>query len=520
MNNWYNLPENIFRKRTSKIIFCFFAAIFFSVNFLPSYFSQNEASAKKNPVTVPLDAARNRFIIQYKNGYSPDELEEKIKENNSKEKSILGIAGMLMKDLLETSPEENLSAIKKYDAKKKITKKEKLFKGKDRKLGHFYVIYIDNPSELENIMNGYNDQDFIESIQPDGIVYGTATTPNDTFYASQYYLPKIKANSAWDTQKGSKDIIIAIVDSGIDYNHPDLPADIIKGHNYVTDSADPMDDLGHGTFIAGVIGATTNNGIGVSGINWNATLMAIKVLTSDNWGYWTWVDTGIQEAVDSGAKIINLSVYGSGSCEPAQQAVLDYASSHNVLLVTAAGNNALDAINYQPPSCTGAFVIGATDSSDHRASFSNWGSVVALSAPGTGIYSTASSQCNPAYICPPGSIFNTYYQTGAGTSYATPQIVAGAALLLSQNNSLTSDQLKSYLVDNADTISTDHPIGPRLNILNSLSDLIADISLSPTITPTPIPSSTPVPSDTPTPSQTPTPSATYTPSPTPTSSHL
>ncbi|MCL5970450.1 MAG: S8 family peptidase [Patescibacteria group bacterium] len=382
-----------------------------------------------------------------------------------------------------------------------VTSVEKLYNtSKDPVLQRFYIVHFKKETDVRNIHKVFFDFNEVESVDPNFKMKALAV-PNDPYYSQMWGLKKIGAEEAWDITKGSTSIIVAVTDTGIDYNHPDLPKDnIIKGKDFVNGDDDPMDDHGHGTHVSGTIGAVTNNGTGVAGINWNVKIMAIKVLSGQGSGYDSWAAQGIQYAADNGARVVNMSLGGYSPCPSSYQSAIDYAKSKGTLVVVAAGNGnppgyPVDASTNSPANCKGVLAVGATKSDDTRASFSNYGPIVSISAPGFDILSTI----------PGGN-----YQQMSGTSMATPHVAGAAGLLLSAKPDLTPDQVKDCLVNNADPISTDLPVGPRLNIYKAIT-ACAGGGPPPSSSPTPSGSTTPTPSINPsgtprvTPSITPTP---------------
>ena len=251
-----------------------------------------------------------------------------------------------------------------------------------------------------------------------------AFTPNDPYYGSyQWNLPKIRAPQAWDVITGTAGVWIAIVDTGVDYNHPDLASSRLwLGWDFANGDNNPMDDHGHGTHVAGIAGANTNNGQGVAGVCWGCDLLAVKVLRADGVGYDSWVAQGIRYAADWGVAfgkrtVINLSL---GSPDPSRVLAdaVAYAQGQGALIVAAAGNNGQNQPFY-PAAYPGVIGVAATDSSDQRASFSNWGSHVDIAAPGVAILSTDLT------------IYSWPYGWKRGTSMAAPHVAGVAGLVWS-----------------------------------------------------------------------------------------
>jgi subtilisin family serine protease len=213
--------------------------------------------------------------------------------------------------------------------------------------------------------------------------------------------------SAWNVQTDCSTVVVAVVDSGINYNSTDLTnsmwsdsfvIDTKHGRNFAPDAttgagSDPMDLMGHGTHVAGIIGAVGGNGIGGVGVCWKASLMAVRVLDATGSGTTATISSGIDYAVDHGAQIINMSLGGGGASDPAFSAAIDYAQTHNVLVVVAAGNDGAnnDTAPHWPCNFpqTNLICVAALDQNYALASFSDWGATsVDVGAPGTNIYST------------------------------------------------------------------------------------------------------------------------------------
>jgi subtilisin family serine protease len=243
-----------------------------------------------------------------------------------------------------------------------------------------------------------------------------SATPNDPGFTEgfQEYLKTIRSPAAWDQTKGATAKMIAILDTGIDTDHPDLVTRIRAGYNALTGGTNVVDDNGHGTFVAGIAGAITNNFRGIAGSAWFAGLQPIKVLNAEGAGTDADIAEGITWAADHGASVLNLSLGGYGASAVLQDAV-NYALSKDKVVVAAAGND-FGPFASLPAAYPGVIAVTATDNSSTFAFFSNYGNWVDVAAPGTAITSTF-----------PGS--TELYATGAGTSFAAP-LVAGVALLV------------------------------------------------------------------------------------------
>jgi subtilisin family serine protease len=243
-------------------------------------------------------------------------------------------------------------------------------------------------------------------------------TPNDPGWPLQYGAVQIQSPQAWDITTGSASITIAIVDTGVDLTHPDLQPNLITGTNVISPALAPQDDHGHGTHVAGIAAAVGNNSLGIAGTAWTAHLMPVKVLDQSGNGDDAEVAVGIVWAADHGAQVINLSL--GGPCpSPVMEMAVTYAYTMGVTVVAAAGNygNTTDPRILCPAAYEHTLAVGATDQSNSRAWFSNYGPELDVVAPGVNIYSTTRG----------GG-----YGYKSGTSMATPFVAGAAALLASQ----------------------------------------------------------------------------------------
>jgi subtilisin family serine protease len=262
--------------------------------------------------------------------------------------------------------------------------------------------------------------------------------PNDPNFVNQWHLPKVSAPAAWDLTTGSSAVTVAVIDSGVDPSHPDLSSKLVSGYNFLGGStSDTHDVLGHGTAVAGVIGADTNNSNGVAGLGWNTTIMPLVVVSSSNTATYADIASAMNYAADHGAKVINMSIGGTSYSSTLQSAV-DYAWSKGVVVVAAAGNNSSSAAFY-PAALNNVVAVAATDSNDLLASFSNFGSWVTVAAPGTYIQTTTNG----------GG-----YGNWQGTSFSSPQVAALAALIIAKNPGLKNQQVVDLIKNNADDLGS------------------------------------------------------------------
>lgn len=319
--------------------------------------------------------------------------------------------------------------------------------------------------------------------------------PNDRFYSSkgawgqEYndqwglrrigFTPKGAGRSAWDIETGEgKPVIVAVLDSGIDYFHPDLRkasvwrnpreqangkdddgnglVDDLIGWNFVDRSNNPWDHSGHGTFVAGLIAAAANNGTGIAGINWGVQIMPIKVMNFMARGHGLEVDRAIIYAVSQGARVINLSVEAN-KLTLAEQLAVDYAYRKGVLVVVAAGNQGSETTNRSPVALRHVLAVAATDPSDKRAPFSNWGPHIKIAAPGIDLLSLRARETDfilmagakkykagEGFVGPKARLYRA-----SGTSFAAPLVSGVASLLFAKNPKLTVDQVTRIILHSA-----------------------------------------------------------------------
>jgi type VII secretion-associated serine protease mycosin len=249
--------------------------------------------------------------------------------------------------------------------------------------------------------------------------------PNDLLYAPyQSNLMQIHAERAWKLGKGNRKATIAVIDTGVDLNHPDLKAQLIPGYNAIDETKKPQDEVGHGTHVTGVIGAKTNNLEGIAGISWYNPIMPIKVLDASGSGYSFAVAQGIVWATDHGAKVINLSLGNYAEGRFLRDAV-KYAYDRDVLLIAASGNENTSQLSY-PAAYPEVLAVGAVDDRNRRTTFSNYGRYLDVVAPDTHIVSTFPDES---------------YAALSGTSMATPHVTALAGLIRSAFPHLKNTQV-------------------------------------------------------------------------------
>lgn len=269
---------------------------------------------------------------------------------------------------------------------------------------------------------------FNNLLEPAGI-------PTDNNWTDQWAPQKIDVPLAWDIETGNRSsVLVAVIDSGIDYNHPELSNQYnSSGYDFVNDDADPMDDFGHGTLCAGIIAASINNTIGIAGLA-NVSIMAEKFIAEDGFGTVLNASQAIMHAVDAGADILSLSFVSESSSTILEDAI-NYAVSNDVVMVGAAGNDGTSQPNY-PSAYSNVIAVSATNSSDLITNSSNYGSHIDLCAPGDLIYSTL-------------PIALGEYGYGNGTSFACAHVVGVVALIKSHFPEWTAQNIRQRLISSA-----------------------------------------------------------------------
>ncbi|WP_429885150.1 S8 family serine peptidase [Geoalkalibacter halelectricus] len=294
-----------------------------------------------------------------------------------------------------------------------------------------------------------------EFVEPNFIAQGTLV-PNDTSYASQWYLPRINAPEGWRLTTGSADIPIAIIDSGVDPSHADLGAKLLPGYNWLDHNTDTRDVQGHGTAVAGAAAAITDNGRGIAGVAWENPIMPLVVLNSSNSASYSNIASAIIHAVDQGVRVINVSIAGTSYSHTLQNAI-NYAWNRGALVFCAAANSNSDDPFY-PAALNNAIAVAATDQNDRKASYSNYGDWITIAAPGSSIYTT---------------LRGGGYGSRSGTSMASPVAAGLGALIWSLNPNLSNVEVLEILKAGADDLG-DPGFDPifghgRINVLGSLS---------------------------------------------------
>ncbi|MGB3606766.1 MAG: S8/S53 family peptidase [Psychroserpens sp.] len=373
--------------------------------------------------------------------------------------------------------EFQLSSIQTLDGD--ITKYEQL---NNRPL----VLNFDNPIPVDEVINQLKATNLFNYVEPDYLGYGAGqmglpfdTTPTDFYFNRQWGLKNdgsftlsnstidadVDMDQAWDLTTGDSNLIVAILDSGIRMQHPEFAGrlwtnpneafdgtdtdnngliDDNDGWDFANADNDPTDDHGHGSNVSGITVANGNNSVGYAGVNWQCKLMPIKILDNTNSGFYSWWTAGIYYAVDNGAKIINMSVGGSGFSASMEDAI-NYAYDNNVSVFVSMMNFNNNS-PYYPAAYANTIAVGATDPDDTRTapffwsptSGSNYGNHIDLIAPGNYTYGLSHTS---------NTNYNSYW---GGTSQAAPLVAGIASLMLALNPNLSVDEIRTILRDSAD----------------------------------------------------------------------
>ncbi len=281
----------------------------------------------------------------------------------------------------------------------------------------------------EAIATALLESSLIESVHKNYML-PSQSLPNDPLYRLQPHLPQINASSAWDITTGDEDIIVGVVDSGIDLSHPDLQNKILGGFNIFGNNDNYDDVAGHGTLVAGIMAAESNNRRGVSGLSWDSPILAVKATDENGDSTSRHLAASILWAHANGAKVINVSFAPLWS-NRVVQAAAEHVFNRGGLVVISAGNGGGSSKKGGYPE---ALFIGAVDGSDRIAPFSDRGPFVDLVAPGVSIQSTA---------------IGAGYRTANGTSFAAPIVAGTLALAWSANPSLRPATMQNILADTA-----------------------------------------------------------------------
>jgi subtilisin family serine protease len=305
--------------------------------------------------------------------------------------------------------------------------------------GHVYLRYrLEQGEDVEELISTLTAKPGIEAAEKNYICH-ECHIPDDLLYSSQYAPSVCGCEAAWETTTGNSSTVVAIIDTGVNARHADFGSGrFVDGYDFVNDLAIAAnansDDRGHGTHVAGIVGAMGDNSAGIAGVAWQVRLMAVKVLDTEGSGYISDVAAGVVWAADQDADVINMSL-GSRGYSVVMADAVRYALGKGVALVASAGNEGYGITKY-PAAYSGVIAVASTNVHDAVSSFSTWGSFVSVAAPGESIYSL-------------DAFSNDGYLVKSGTSMAAPFVSGVIALLLDRQPSLTPAEVQCVLEETA-----------------------------------------------------------------------
>jgi subtilisin family serine protease len=327
-------------------------------------------------------------------------------------------------------------------------------------LDRVYLLRLAPNTDVSRVIAALRADPSVEYAEPNYILRATVI-PDDPYYFQQWGLTQIGAEEAWEITRGAVTMTIAILDTGLDLNHPDLAGrlwvnpgevpgdgvdndgngyvDDVNGWNFVEDNNTPQDDSGHGTHVAGIAAANGNNGIGVAGVDWNARIMPLRILNAGGAGTHADAAAALVYAADKGARVINMSFGAYADSQTLRDAVT-YAAQ-TALLVGAAGNSSRSDPFY-PAAYPQVIAVAATGPGDVKAAFSNYGDWVDISAPGQTIWST---------------VYDDGYVGWSGTSMAAPFVAGAASLVWARYPDLSPGSLRRHLLNTAADVDALNP---------------------------------------------------------------
>ncbi|MFA6187228.1 MAG: S8 family serine peptidase, partial [Phycisphaerae bacterium] len=373
------------------------------------------------------------------------------------------------------------------------------------------LVKLPQGHKVADSLSKFKGKSEILYVEPNYKIKLYSTTPNDPCFTYQWGMHNtdpnygtpdadIDASEVWGIIHDACDIIVAVIDTGVNYTHPDLAANMWTdanghhGYDFVNNDNDPNDDLGHGTHCAGIIGARGNNATGVAGVCWNVKIMALKFINSSGYGWSYDAIECINYAVQWGAKVLSNS-WGYDQDNQyltnvqALKDAIDSANANGVLFIAAAGNypqtpwfdNDADPVYPANFDCSNIISVMATDRYDSISYFSHYGlTTVDLGAPGTNILSTFPTY-QTDYMLLYG--FSTDYETISGTSMAAPHVAGACALVWAAHPNLTHLQVKDVIMQSVDPLASLNGLcvtGGRLNLFNAVTATIPPLYLTKT----------------------------------------
>ncbi len=375
------VQTNNSQKTTHQNVWMMWTAVIFMLFIVLPSFSHAQA---------PLEWAEGRILVQPRAGLSEEELQRILQRSHGKSKA---------------------------------------------KIGNLNVHVVEVPAKAEQaVVRALSHNPHVKFAEVDVLVEPDAFIPNDPVYPNQWHLSTIQAPIAWDSTQG-EGITVAVLDTGVDGNHPDFQGQLGAGWNPVSNNTETSDLRGHGTAVAGVIGATTHNATAVAGVAGRVSIMPIRVSNlSTGSAYWSDIAKGLNWAADHGAEVANISYAITASS--AITSAANYFRSKGGVVVTSAGNDGTNPGLSENPALV---TVSATTQSDVRASWSNYGDYIDITAPGDVIYTTTNGGGTGAWW---------------GTSFSSPVTAGVVALIMAQNPNLNPDEVEAVLKNSADDLGS------------------------------------------------------------------
>ena len=330
-------------------------------------------------------------------------------------------------------------------------------------LDGIYLVQLVPGSDVKKAVKTLSANAAVEWVEPDYLAFAAATTPDDPLFASQWGLTQIGAQEAWDIQTGAASVSIAMIDSGVDFSHPDLagkfwtnPGEIagngqdddnngyiddVRGWDFVNGDNDPGDDNGHGTQTAGVAGAATDNGSGIAGVCWGCSLMPVKVMQAGGVANYSDIATGVIYAAKKGARVINISLGGYSESSVLHAAIQAATDTYGAIVVAGAGNDN-QSTPFYPAAYEQVLGVAATGPGDVLTGISNFGDWVDVAAPGANIQTT---------------FLGGDYGAVDGSSLSTAFVSGLAGLLCSEHSDWSAGMVRAQIIHTADDIDSLNP---------------------------------------------------------------
>ena len=452
---------------------------------------RSKAPATQLTLSQDLDQLNTRYAVR--------EIKPLFKNFRHKRQQLKALQAK-EKTLLTQKENHILSRFKRARKDAKVPELDRIYKLK---------LELDENQMLQEVVAAYNNSPDVEYAELNYIV-SICKIPNDPHYPLQwplnntgqlypasgrYNLPPgtpdsdIDAPEAWNISTGSSTIIVAVIDTGVDYNHRDLHSNIwvneaelngvggvdddengyiddIYGYDFINNDPNPIDDHGHGTHCSGIIAADADNALDIAGLCWDARIMALKFLGWNGSGSITNAIEAFYYAVENGADVTSNS-WGGGTFSQAMQDAINYAHSQGVIMIASAGNDNSNLPSY-PAYHDHMVAVAATNSNDDKVRFSNYGDWVDIAAPGVDVLSL---RANGTLM---GKIYDAYTTIASGTSMACPHVAGACAFLLSANPLLTCDEVYDILMDTVDPIADGICLSDgRLNLSNAIHEVVS-----------------------------------------------